>query len=44
MDGAQAVSLNNLGRYDVSRGHSMGSLNGNLPGLFLLNGSGQRNR
>jgi hypothetical protein len=42
MDGAQAVSLNNLGRYDVSRGHSMGSLNGNLPGLFLLNGSGQR--
>ena len=42
MDTAQAVSLNNLGRYDVSRGHSMGSLNGNNPGLFLLNGSGQR--
>ena len=42
MDAAQAVSLNNLGRYDVSRGHAMGSLNGNLPGLFLLDGGGQR--
>jgi chitodextrinase len=42
MDAAAAVSLNNLGRYNVSRGHSMGSLNGNLPGLFLLDGNGQR--
>jgi chitodextrinase len=42
MDAAQAVSLNNLGRYDVSRGHAMGALNGNNPALFLLNASGQR--
>ena len=42
MDAAQAVSLNNLGRYDVSRGHAMGSLNGNNPGLFLLDAGGQR--
>jgi chitodextrinase len=42
MDGAQAVSLNNLGRYDVARGHSMGSLNGNLPGLFLTDANGSR--
>jgi chitodextrinase len=42
MDGAQPVSLNNLGRYDVSRGHSMGALNGNNSALFLLNASGQR--
>src|SRR6266853_489611 len=31
-----------LGRYNVSRGHSMGSLNGNNPGLFLLDSSGNR--
>ena len=42
MDASQAVSLNNLGRYNVSRGHSMGSLNGNNAALFLLNSSGQR--
>jgi chitodextrinase len=42
MDGTQAVSLNNLARYDVSRGHSMGSLNGNLPGLFLTDANGSR--
>lgn len=34
--------LNGLGRYDVSRGHTMGSLNGNNPGLFLLDAAGQR--
>lgn len=34
--------LNNLGRYNVSRGHSMGSLNGNNPDFFLLNSSGDR--
>lgn len=34
--------LNGLGRYDVSRNHSMGSLNGNNPHLFLLDASGQR--
>jgi chitodextrinase len=42
MDAAQAVSLNNLGRYDVSRGHAMGALNGNNPALFLMNSAGQR--
>src|SRR5213596_3288618 len=31
-----------LGRYNVSRGHSMGSLNGNNPGLFLLDSAGNR--
>src|SRR6267143_6021165 len=29
-------------RYNVSRGHSMGSLNGNNPGLFLLDSAGNR--
>ena len=36
------VSLNDLGRYDVSRGHPMGSLNGNHPELFQLDSSGRR--
>ena len=34
--------LNSLGRYNVSRGHPMGSLSGNQPQLFLLNASGNR--
>src|SRR5579864_4347259 len=42
MDATPQVSLNGLGRYDVSRGHSMGSLDGNNPGLFLLDSSGNR--
>ena len=42
MDAAQQVSLNNLGRFNVSRGHAMGSLNGDNPGLFLLDAAGQR--
>ena len=42
MDAAQQVSLNNLGRYNVSRGHAMGSLNGNNAGLFLQDAGGQR--
>jgi chitodextrinase len=42
MDNLPAVSLYGLGRYNVSRGHAMGSLNGNNPGLFLLDGNGQR--
>ena len=41
-DETPQVFLNGLGRYDVSRGHSMGSLNGAHPGLFLLDGSGAR--
>jgi Hypothetical glycosyl hydrolase family 15 len=35
-------SLGAMGRYNVSRGHSMGSLNGNLPQLFLLDAAGRR--
>jgi chitodextrinase len=38
---AQAA-LNGLGRYNVSRGHPQGSLNGNNPGLFLLDAAGSR--
>ena len=41
-DGTMQVYLNELGRYDVSRGHSMGSLNGNHPELFLLDAQGAR--
>ena len=36
------VSLNTLGRYDVSRGHPMGSLNRNASYLFQLNSAGNR--
>jgi hypothetical protein len=36
------VSLNDLGRYDVTRGHPMGSLNGDHPELFQLDPSGVR--
>jgi chitodextrinase len=42
LDNTPQLYLNALGRYNVSRGHSMGSLNGNNPGLFLLNSSGAR--
>src|SRR5258708_2661277 len=42
LDAAAPVSLNGLGRYNVSRGHSMGSLNGNHPELFLLDAAGNR--
>jgi chitodextrinase len=42
MDATPVVSINGLGRYDVSRGHSMGSLDGNHPELFLLDSSGKR--
>ena len=41
-DATSAQYLNNLGRYNVSRSHSMGSLNGNNPGFFLLDSSGNR--
>ena len=43
-DSVSPVFLNNLGRYNVSRGHSMGSLNGNHKEFFLLNSNGQRVR
>src|SRR5215831_7091724 len=42
MDATAAMSLNGLGRHNVSRGHSMGSLNGNHPELFQLDSSGNR--
>ena len=40
MDATPAVSINGLGRHNVSRGHSMGTLNGNHPELFILDASG----
>src|SRR5215471_8565305 len=42
MDATAVMSINGLGRHNVSRGHSMGSLNGNHPELFLLDSSGNR--
>jgi Hypothetical glycosyl hydrolase family 15 len=42
LDGTPELYLNGLGRYNVSRGHPMGSLNGEHPGLFLLDSSGNR--
>ena len=42
LDSMPEVFLNGLGRYDVSRGHPMGSLNGDHPELFLLDASGNR--
>src|SRR5215471_14369070 len=42
MDSTPVISINGLGRHNVSRGHSMGSLNGNHPELFLLDSSGNR--
>ena len=41
-DNKSTVMLGNIGRYDVSRGHSMGSLNGGNPSFFQLNKSGTR--
>ena len=41
-DALDQVYLNDLGRYDISRGHSMGSLNGDHPELFLLDAQGNR--
>jgi hypothetical protein len=42
MDSYGIIELNNLGRFNISRGHSMGSLNGNHPELFLLDSKGSR--
>ena len=41
-DGIPQLFLNVIGRYDVSRGHSMGSLNGDHPELFLTDSLGLR--
>ena len=42
LDSSQQLYLNGLGRHNVSRGHPMGSLNGNQPGLFQKDASGNR--
>jgi hypothetical protein len=41
-DDKDVYYLNDLGRYNVSRGHSMGALNVDHPELFLLDRSGNR--
>jgi hypothetical protein len=41
-DDVAVGNLWTLGRYDSSRGHSMGSLNGDNSSLFLLNSKGER--
>ena len=41
-DDQGVIYLNNLGRYNVTRNHSMGSLNGNQPALFVHDASGAR--
>ena len=42
LDSTLPLYLNGLGRYNVSRGHPMGSLNGNHPGLFQRDAAGNR--
>jgi hypothetical protein len=42
LDGVAQLFLNGLGRYNVSRGHPMGSLSGDHPELFLLDSLGNR--
>ncbi|HUF21540.1 MAG TPA: heparin lyase I family protein [Burkholderiales bacterium] len=42
LDSISQLYLNGLGRHDISRGHSQGSLNGDNPGLFQLDASGKR--
>src|SRR5882762_11118232 len=41
-DALPQISINTLGRHNVSRGHPMGSLNGDHPELFLLDSVGNR--
>ncbi len=41
-DSSNQLSLNSLGRFNVSRNHPMGSLNGNHPELFLTDAGGNR--
>ena len=41
-DDIPQVYLNDIDRYSVSRGHPMGSLNGNHPELYLLDSAGIR--
>lgn len=42
MDAYNLIDLNSLGRYNVSRDHSMGSVNGNHPEFFLLDSESNR--
>src|SRR5438045_4131205 len=42
LDSQDVLYLNGLGRHNVSRGHPMGSLNGDQPALFQLDASGNR--
>ena len=42
MDSEDVLGINNISRYSNARGHSMGNLNDDNPGLFLLNSSGER--
>ena len=42
MDSENVLNINNISRYSNARGHSMGSLNDDNPGLFLLNAAGER--
>ncbi len=42
LDSSLPLYLNGLGRYNVSRGNYMGSLNGNHPELFLPDSAGNR--
>lgn len=42
LDDTPQLYLNGLGRYNVARGHPMGSLNSDHPELFLLDSSGNR--
>jgi len=41
-DSYSQLALNGIDRYNNPRGHSMGSLNGNNPGLFLTDSAGNR--
>src|SRR5882762_5737862 len=41
-DALPQISINTLARHNVSRGHPMGSLNGDHPELFLLDAGGNR--
>jgi hypothetical protein len=42
LDSQDVLYLNGLGRHNVSRGHPLGSLNGDQPGLFQVDASGNR--
>ena len=41
-DSRNIINSNNMARYNLSRGHSMGSLNINNPGFFLLDNANER--